>query len=327
MTEDNDHEVLTIPATQAKLQPFSEPTETFTAEQFIQLSEDIKASLKWTDNQHVGACMTALKGKAQRWADWKRKRWPGSMKTFTQFKQAFLERFKASQGVGEIVKIYSGLKQGREESVSDFFERCDTAYMAITQDFLPSAKETRAAAQAMITHFVILAFINGLHSRTKQFVEAQFSLKPTQPTGEDDDGSGTILELLDIARKAEISTTEGKPVTSISAEEEVAAFQFQRQGQQGNQNAGQPGRGRGRYTPRSGAAANRARGRGGGGRGNNANPGATRSTGQGNRIWCLRCRRYGNHIAKDCRVEMAFVAGIDEQNDQSRGHSEPAGGN
>ena len=228
--EDNQ-EVLTIPATQAKLQAFSEPTETFSAAQFIQLSEDIKASLKWTDNQHVGACMTALKGKAQRWADWKRKRWPNSLKTFAQFKEAFLERFKATQGVGEIVKIYSGLKQGKEESVSDFFERCDTAYMAITQDFLPAAKEPRAAAQAMITHFVILAFINGLNVKTKQFVEAQFSLKPpARAEGDEDDGSGTILELLEIARKAEISTSEGKPVAAIAAEEEVAAFQFQRQG-------------------------------------------------------------------------------------------------
>ena len=95
---------------------------------------------------------------------------PDALATFTQFKEAFLKRFKKLKTPAESVQLVTQLKQTSAETCLDFYDCCtNSIHEAHEEDLsqLVNQPQARDGYQRAIKQTVRQHFVAGLHSDIK----------------------------------------------------------------------------------------------------------------------------------------------------------------
>ena len=106
-----------------------------------------------------------------------------ALATFTQFKEAFLKRFKKLKMPAESVQLVAKLKQTSAETCLDFYDSCtNSIHEAHEEDLsqLVNQPEARDGHQRAIKQTVHQHFVAGLHSNIKAQISAKLQSLDTK---------------------------------------------------------------------------------------------------------------------------------------------------
>jgi len=238
----------------------------------------------WSDVHRIRAATMNLTHIASTWHYNLFKDVPLAMVNWTTFKEHFLERFHRRITPTEQSAHLEKLKQRPTESVDDLMDRCKR-----TIDELQLERKQ-----------VIFYFLQGLHPHLRTKVQEI----PTLVTETDFLKTARAIEraapasqkIIDIASIETDETPEEEQDKEKSLQEEISALQDKLQVLT-TQVKGKKKKRKFQEFPRRGGAGGRS-----GTVGVKSNvPGGT---------FCFRCRRYGNHLAKQCPVPQELLATI-----------------
>lgn len=281
--------------------------------------DQLAVANKWNADQKLSNTLLSLHGDAGVWRESESRVDPDCFKDWEIFKQNFLERFKPTRTAVESVRLIANLQQKQGEGVRTFFDRVNNSVYVSSNEALVNAKSSWADAGDQFkredigfkecqVHFVRVLFVNGLRPAIRTLMESRFSSLTSR------------RELLEAAIEAEVaSTSEQRRIMELEAE--VAAIRASANSHRGG--------GATRYAQHVPAG----RGRGGANPGGNpgSGPSSSSSDGQNHRqrvamrnnwIHCHKCRQWGKHLAKECKLSANKIAKLTDQ-DPSRPPSGP----
>lgn len=144
------------------------------AKTFVSRIEKYASVQQLNDKQAADAAMFALEGKALRWAQNRREEGDGILEKWSEFQKAILKRFSPTPSYAEQRKLIEGLRQGREENVEDFYDRCEATQYILDEDL---TTEVRQGANFKTIHETAVRriFVQGLRSELREEVEKDTS--------------------------------------------------------------------------------------------------------------------------------------------------------
>ena len=274
------------------------------------------------ETKTASAAILSLEGVAARWVrnlkrgtDEDRE----SLNTWTNLRAALIARFGDRLSLANQSALLDALVQGPEEPVLDFADRVRDSVYDLEQD-VTAADRAKEGFQLAQTRHTMQLFLRGLRPSIKSQVESDIAVKTF-------DGAiqkACAVETADRKEKREkknIAEVNTKVPEATAMEEKNVENELQ-QIKKEIAEMTSAFRGMGRFRGRGGnrggnrGRSNNFRGgqyRGGGGGAYRGFSRGGNGSGSGRGIFCFRCRRYGNHIARYCDASVEEIIRANEE--------------
>ena len=285
-----------------------------TLENWLDNVNEHKTLRNWSEGQTVSAAKLKLEGKAAVWKQNAIAETPEVFSSWSTLKEALWSRFGQQKTPTENTNALHDCKQQFEpyEEIKDFHDRS----MIIARNFMSSVKKEECAkdcssadpcavckqAKNAVDHVKFQTFIKGMLPHLRQAVQA-------------DGSSDTVDKALKVAQDKEQSLKNSRP---RGQNDDINAVEYDVQEWYNR------GRGQTKGNFRGGPQRGRGRGRGGGQdfrrreRNQSFQPRKPRFIDvplkdRPNTILCFRCKKYGRHYAKECKVKIQNVNSMEKE--------------
>ena len=153
--------------------------DNISAKSWINYVETCQNLANWSDAQTANYARLALRDIAADWSDNLTLAKNANRNLWSTFKPLFEKRFYRTPTISEKSSLQDSLKQRKDESVKDFYDRVDAAHYILDEDFPPpeagaTADQVTQHSASLLAHHkcnVFMAFLAGLLEEIKGKVE------------------------------------------------------------------------------------------------------------------------------------------------------------